>query len=597
MVPPAKSSTSAPAPTSPLTDKPADESAGTPSSAGAAWLWPLTIAVAVALTFAPARQHELLFYDDSINIPDNPHLQRPLHLARVLHFWLHTYEGLYAPIPYTVFAAQVAVLEVAGLEPSEPLPPQIFHITSIALHALAAIAVWLWLRELTGMATAAGFGALLFALHPLAVESVGWVTDTRGLLAALFAALALWQYTVFAHRLNNERPAKAAYAWATAFFICGLLSKPSAASIPLMAAVVAVGWQKVSKRRVAISLVPWLIFAGILAIVTKSQQGAETLAFQVAWSQRPLVALDALSFSVGKLLVPVDLITDYGRSPDRIQEFARPGISMLVLVVLTLVSAISRARRIWLVALAVFVAGLTPTLGFITFSYQAHSTVADRFAYLALWGPALALAGALACWPQHALRGVAVVVIISLAVVSNAQIRYWQNDITLFQHTLTHNMRSLMAYNNLGIALFEHERYDEAIDTFRRGLEFSEDSFELHNGLGRALRASGEIEQALVAFHKAVVFAPGNLTVRNNLGETLLDARQPAAAAEQFLAVLEMGGQPYANVHFNLGSAYEALGQNQEALLCYRTALQLDPNYQEAAARCVAIEESANQTP
>jgi len=294
-------------------------------------------------------------------------------------------------------------------------------------------------------------GALLFALHPLQAESVAWVTEARGLLAALFGILALWLYLVFVQQAPEVRRPWP-YMVATVCFLLAILSKPSAAAVPLMAGIIAVGLLRRSWKRSVLELVPWLAVVGMVAVATKTQQGQEYLTFEIPWASRPWVAVDAVGFYVQKLVFPSGLAIDYQRNPQWVIEnggFLLAGLAVVLLVL----AALLPQRRMWLVAIGLFIAGALPTLGLVSFSFQSHSTVADRFVYLAMLGPSLAVAYLLSMCSRRIAVVISVPVLGLLGYLAHEQSLLWRNDEVLLRHALEVSPSSILALNNLGVFL------------------------------------------------------------------------------------------------------------------------------------------------
>jgi hypothetical protein len=200
----------------------------------------LLLVAAVLAVFGQVAGHEFLIYDDEPHLLENPRLN-PVTWQNVGRFWIEpSYFGLYIPLSYTFFAAEAAL---AG----KPLDPTVFHLGSLALHLACVLLVFTILRRLLHHDGAACAAALLFGLHPVQVESVAWISETRGLLCALFSLVAIWQLEIWEGRRQNAEsrnpeipnPQSAAlhYALATVAFILALLSKPAAVAVPLVAAV------------------------------------------------------------------------------------------------------------------------------------------------------------------------------------------------------------------------------------------------------------------------------------------------------------------------------------------------------------------------
>lgn len=405
------------------------------------WIVPAGLVASVVAVYGQTARHELLTWDDLQHIVANPNVNPP-SWAGVARSWREPYWGLYAPLSYTWFAAEAALALRRAPDGTTRLDPAVFHLGNVLLHAGSTLLVYWLLRRLlarsfapaacwtparaspsaialescasqapatpTGAPSAAspatilacGAAAALFALHPVQVESVAWVSEGRGLLCAFWSLVALWQWVVY-WQSGDGRAAVRHYAAATAAYVLALLSKPAAVAVPLMAGVLAVGWFPApssaeasgrSWRAAARSLAPWFVGAAAWTVLTKLLQPDADADFVAPWWARPLVAGDALAFYLSKLVAPWGLCPDYGRSPRWVMAQGTFYVAWLVPAALVASLACLRGRRVWLTAVGLSVAWLVPVLGFVPFEYQRISTVADRYLYLAMFGPALALA-------------------------------------------------------------------------------------------------------------------------------------------------------------------------------------------------------------
>lgn len=555
------------------------------------------LVIAVALAFFPVVGHEFLMYDDPLNVTENSFLQSPLVWRRVVRFWIAPYEGLYAPVSYTFYAGIVRGSELIGAVDTEgELAAWPFHLANLILHATTSVVVYLLLRRLVASQWASLAGGVLFGIHPLQAESVAWVTETRGLLAGLFGMLALWQYIVSVQEIDHpQRIRKRRYALASVFFLIAILCKPSAAAVPVMAGVLGIGLLQRPWKKVLAELSPWAVLVVIVAWVAKSQQGPEHMAFEVPWLPRPWIAFDALGFYLQKLFVPRLMGTDYGRDPLWVVEqraFLLAGIAILSMVL----AAALPHRRWWLVALGLFIAGTLPTLGFVSFSFQSLSTVADRFAYFAMLGPSFAVACLLSLVSMRVAFAVAVPVLAILGYLAHQQSQTWENDEVMLHHTLAVNPSSTLALNNMGVLLKEQGDFSKAESFFRQAITTGEAPYQSYNGLGETLVAQERFEEAVEAFQLALQKQPTELGVLHNLGQAELAAGLADQAALRFEEILRANAA-YVEVHVHLGQAYEKLGRPEIARKHYEYALLIEPTFAPAIAALAKLEARSGDTP
>ena len=587
------------------------------------------LVVAMVIVYGQVAGHEFLTWDDYQHVAKN-RLVNPPTWQGVAQAWREPYWGLYVPVSYTFYAAEAAVAQ----RPAEPWGPQslrpgVFHLGNLALHVACVLLVFAILRQwLAKMETAgpvrpaAAFaGAMLFGLHPLQVESVAWISEARGLLCALFSLIAIHQY-VSAADGEPRRPATVVrYAVVGAAMILALLAKPAAVAVPLILAAVELGLlgfrrgkaifeplaasqcpaKRLAKPQAAADALPQpqlierprmqaatrlailTIPAIAIFLLTKSLQ-PDTALPEVPLGVRPLVAGDAATFYLSKLVMPWPLGPDYGRTPQWVLAQAATKFAWLVPLVLVAGLACLPSRRWWLTAAAIFFAWLLPVLGLVPFLYQAFSTVADRYVYLAMLGPAAALAFFLNRCRRVWVLGVWAAVLLSAGAISFHQTSYWQNTSKLFTHGLEVRPHSPVAQYHLGIALAEEGRYAEAIEHYRDALAERPEMPMLQLELGNSLLAVGKTQEALEAYRRAVTLEPAYLDARLNLATTLETLGNLPEARHQYVAVLAVEPDNV-KAHYNLGNlALQEPGKLREAAAHFEAALRGDPRHAKALA-------------
>jgi len=320
----------------------------------------------------------------------------PLSWQGLAGFWGRASCNLYVPVSYMLFAAECAASRwLHGDGPTAIPRPGLFHAVSLALHVAAALLVLRILRRFTTQPWAAVVGSLVFALHPLEVESVAWIAEQRGLLAAVCALLAIDQFLDWTECDQGRSLLRASYAIATGALVVSLLAKPSAVVTPLLAFALASYGRKVSRPTLIWALAPWAVLAIAAAVCTRFMQPADMTRVHVPLIAPPLIAGDAIAFYAGKLLVPVNLCVVYGRTPRATLADPYAPVAAGFVAIACAGAAFWPHGHGWRLPLALFVIPLLPVLGFTDFVYQNDSTVADRCMYLAVLGPAIAVAMAI----------------------------------------------------------------------------------------------------------------------------------------------------------------------------------------------------------
>ncbi len=520
------------------------------------WGWvpgAVVVLLMVLFVFGRIANHQFLYWDDRVNVWNNEAFN-PVGVGKVAHFWTHSYARMYAPLSYTFFAAEALVSgrgEAPPGKPFGPLKPTVFHLGSLLLHAACGVMVLLILRRLFHNEVAALAGALLFVLHPIQVESVAWITETRGLLAALLGLIALWQYLQYADDSNEDLGRKAVhYLVASLAMFLALLAKPSAVVVPLIALAIDWGLYRRPLQQVVAGLVPWVLLAMIISIGTAMVQEASFVDAGPLWA-RPLLALDAMAYYMVKIVWPVGLGPDYGHSPNHAMGQGMWYIMGVLPAALVFLAWSLPNRRVWLTALGVFAVALLPTLGLIPFDFQKNSTVADRYAYLAMLGPAMALTWFLLRYGSVVRYAAVAVVLVVLSAASFWQAGHWANDYTLALQALRVNEDSATFQLNGGNALYRSALFEEALPYYQRAYELRKDSDILTDRL-------------VPLYNMArAEFKLGNM-------EGVFENIEPVIA--------EVPGFDAGNAYVLFGQALLRSGKNAEAREAFEKALELNPN-------------------
>jgi len=352
------------------------------------------------------------------------------------------------------------------------------------MHMIASLLVLQLLRKLTRREGPALIGALLFAIHPLQTEAVAWTTGMKDTLCGVFSFAALVMYVNIAERTvhagverGEERAQRhpgvgdagagtggASWSWvfATIFFVLAVLAKPAAVVVPLMALIIDRLILRRNWRAIAKSLALWFVLTIPIMLIARHVQPATQVTPAPLWA-RPLVAMDALGFYLAKLCVPVGLSNNYGRTPQWIIARGTIYYAWIIPTAVAAALAFTRSRRLIAAAL-LFVAGVLPVLGLTTFLYQQFSTVADRFVYLSMLGPALAVAAIFSRRWDRATVTFAAIVLIALGVATMKQARVWRNRLTLYAHAVAVQPNNPAARSSYAGALIRENRVDEAIE-------------------------------------------------------------------------------------------------------------------------------------
>ncbi len=520
--------------------------------------------------------HEFLHYDDDLNIIHNQSLSPP-STDGFLRIWSSGYEGLYIPLTYSTWFV-VALMSTTMDAASGQIVhhPFAFHALNLVLHGACVLLVYGLLLRLAGHPLAAAAGALLFAVHPLQVESVAWVSETKGLLSAFCALSATVAYFEFARRQEQHRTAWPAYLAALCFFVLAMLAKPVAVGLPLALLILEIVFWRRRLLMAIRSLALWFPIAAGVVFITRGQQSTEYLVEPTSLGSRLLIAGDSLTFYLGKLLWPLDLAPHYSRTIGSVLKEPWLPVYFVIPFLLALLLAILPNRRMWLSSLGLFCVALLPVLGLVPFAYQDFANVADRYAYMAMLGPALAVA----FWYGLRPRTWKVVVVLGIAsvliIATRKQCTVWQNTETLFLHTLKVNPTSFRAENALGCVYVSQHDPSRAIERFRAAVAAKPDYAQAHFNLANSLAAFDNVPEAIVHLEIAAQLQPDSAAVFNTLGSMLYRADRIHESIVAFKRAVDL--VPNDHVAWdNLAIALVQAEHEDEALDALDRVLSLNP--------------------
>jgi tetratricopeptide (TPR) repeat protein len=349
-------------------------------------------------------------------------------------------------------------------------------------------------------------GALFFALHPVQVEPVGWVSGFKDVLCW---CLSLASLLVYVRRVQEAggRPLWRGWEMPVSALLLALaiLSKPTAMVVPAAMWLIDGLLLRRAWKRAAIPLIPLFALAAAGAALARQAQFVDHIRAAALW-ERPFIVGDTLAFYVRKILWPATLTIDYGRSPQVAMSSPLVFVWWIVPAALVAMALWHRHRRpIWLAATGLFLIGVAPVTGITTFQMQNYSTVTDHYLYFALLGPALALAWALSHWPSRALRGAAVVMVLALGIRTFLQTAVWYDSFTLFEHGIEANPRTYLSRSNLAVAYLRRSppRPDIAERYVDEAYAISPDTFFVLDAYASTKAGVGKTAAAIQAWRDA----------------------------------------------------------------------------------------------
>src|SRR6266700_3118581 len=526
--------------------------------------------------------HAGFIWDDESHLTQNPCIIGPLGLKEI---WTST-RAVYYPLVLTTFWTLHKFVGV------NPVP---YHVLNVLMHAGSAVMLWRVLRQLN--VRGAWLGAALWALHPVMVQSVAWVTELKNTQSCLFYLLSIFCFLNWEeHSQTWKSPIKSALLFSLSLvcFVLATLTKPSVVMLPIVLALCVwwrrgrIGWKD------GVPLAPFLLISALASAWAIWEQKFHASAVGPEWAQtwpeRLIMAGRAIWFYLGKLVWPHPLIFIYPRwEIHSWQWMAYLPLLAATLGLIVLWALPGKAGRALFFTAAYYVVSLFPVLGFFSVYFFRYSFVSDHFQNLASMGP-LALAGAtisesfrrltVAVSPGRVtvfLRlGLGSILLFLLTTLTWQQTTAYHDLVTLYTRTLAKNPGCWMAHYNLGIALHDNGETDQAITHYRRAIELWPGYAEAHYNLGRLLAEKGEFNDAINHYEATIAINPADAEAHNNLGATLFQAGRVDDAIAHYQEALAVRPD-YAEASCNLADALLSKGRVAEAIGQYREALQLAP--------------------
>lgn len=600
----------------------------------------MLLAAATLIAFWPVTRCDFLNYDDTDYFTSNPHVLTGLTMANISWAFTTGHASNWHPITW------LSLMFDASWAGKNPFVP---HLTNLLFHTANVILLFLLLRRLTAATWRSAFVAALFALHPLHVESVAWVSERKDVLSLCFGLLALLAYARYAKqsavngqqsvassRAINYQPSTIHYFLSLLLFALSLMSKPMLVTLPFL--MLLLDWwplQRISTwnfqlanvRAVLLEKIPFLMLSlasSVITFVVQQKGGAVATFTSFPLPERVANAFVSYARYLGKTVWPEPLANPY----------PHPGHWDLSLVIysVALVAGLSAiavllARKypfaftgwFW------FLGTLIPMIGLVQ---VGEAAMADRYSYLPLIGIFIIVvwgAGEVfARWrlPQAAIALAAALILLASAVQTRSQLQFWRNSETLFRHTLAMTENNQVAWNNLGTWLSGSGQVAEAMDCFRRALQIkpgnpntlynlgnafaklgnwdeainnyqsalqtTPDAADILSNLGFALAARKQYADATACFEKSLKLDPDSADAHNNFATVLFIGHRFDEAAQHYRAALRLAPDN-PQICANLGDVLVKLGQTAEAVQSYQKALRLQPDNERVKAKLQAL--------
>jgi len=550
--------------------------------------------VLVALTLAvywPVQDHSFLNYDDPVYVTQNAHIKEGLDWERVKWAFTTMECGFYQPLTWLTYLMDFELyrLNAGG-----------YHWTNLIFHIANTILLFWVLALMTGRVARSGFVAVLFALHPLHVESVAWIAERKDVLSGFF-----WFLTMGAYFYYTRKPGLLRYMLVLAVFVLGLMSKPMAITLPLVLLLLdfwplqrfrgikafkcgdpipcqlQLTWYQRWGIPLFIEKIPMILISlcfVFIAFITVQKVDALPTIREFPLDQRLGNVLIAYGAYMRKMFVPWDLYIPY-LHPVTVDLWMAELSGISLILISLAVYFRNKSNPYLAVGWLWYFGTLIPVIGLVQIGL--HS-MGDRYTYIPLIGLFIALV-----WGISDLLGelkyrriisatISVVIIATMLIFTHIQIGYWKNDITLFQHTVDMTENNIVAHNNLGEALMKAGKVKEAKIEFLEGLRISPLDSTLLNNCGVALYLDGEKDAAFKQFNMALRISPQYGITYENLGMVFLLQGKIDEAISYFKRATQCNPDSY-KAWRNMASALMNKGDMQGAIVAYCKTVLLDP--------------------
>lgn len=552
--------------------------------------WAAILVAITLLAYVPAIQGGFIWDDDDY-VTENPTLNSFEGLRDI---WLNPSATVqYYPLVHSSFWIEN---HLWGLQPMG------YHIVNVLLHSINALLLWRMLRLLA--VPCPWLIAMIFAVHPVHVESVAWITERKNVLSGMFylsSALCLWK--CWDDESVSATETKRRYLWygaALLLFIVALLSKTVAATFP--AAFLVIVWWKSGRLTIGdfIKMAPFFFLGITLGLLTvwleKHQVGAQGIDWELSFLDRILIAGRALWFYAGKLVWPVPLIFTYHRwdiDTAQIWQFVFPVTAIAFAIGLAI--KIPRIGRGPLAAVLFFAGTLFPALGFFDVYPMRFSFVADHFQYLASIGVIVLVVVTAKMLLDRMLddgalvgKMIAGVVIVMLAAITWQQGKIYEGLEVLWRDTIAKNPTSFMAHNNLGALLNKRGDFEEAEDHLLESIELKPGFYESVINLAKAYEGQAKLDDALMLYRQATELNSDELEGWNGMGAIVGMKGELDLAEEYFSKALELDPSR-AETHANLATLHAARGDLEKAESGFTEAIALDPTSAEVRRNLAGV--------
>ncbi|OQX10679.1 MAG: hypothetical protein BWK80_45505 [Desulfobacteraceae bacterium IS3] len=537
------------------------------------------LVAAIAAVYGQTGQYDFVTYDDGEYVYENIHVKAGLTWESIVWAFTTTHMSNWHPLTWLSY-----MLEVQIYGPSFSADAGLHHLGNVLFHIINSLLLFSVLKKMTGALWQSAFVAALFALHPLHVESVAWISERKDVLSMFFWLLTMWGYARYV-----ESPEKYNYLITLLFFMAGLMSKPMVVTLPFVLILLDF-WPlkrlKKSFTSIFYEKIPFFVLTAILSAVTffaqKSESAVGTLSVLPLDGRIANALVSYISYIV-KMILPYGLSVFYPH-PFTFPIWQVAGAAVLLIAISAFVFRNLRQKPYLAVGWLWYIGTLVPVIGLVQVGSQS---MADRYTYIPLIGLFIIIAHGIPDilparrYKKTGLALFAAVIISILMIMTETQAGYWKNSFTLFQHALAVTSDNYIAHRCVGDELFHQGKTDEAIRHYQEALRISPNYANAYNNLGAALFHKGKTDEAIVCLEEALRLKPDFAGAHKNLAQILpLRAKRDAEIAKIQNEFQDNPNQP--ELYCKIGNVYKSYGQWDKAVEQYRKALSVQPEFTEA---------------
>ena len=500
------------------------------------------------IVYHQVQDHKFIAFDDGLYVTENFHVRTGLNLENITWSFTTTHSSNWHPLTWMSHMLDVSLF---GMNPGS------HHLMNVFFHLLNSLLLFFVFRQLTGKIWQSAFVAVIFAIHPLHVESVAWVSERKDVLSTFFGMTTLLSYGRYA-----KYGSKGFYLVALLAYILGLMAKPMLVTLPFVLLLldfwplrrlkfkkhpktISYNHNDISDLKIIFEKIPFFIFTLASCVVTfYAQQSGGSVASLEVFSLKSRIANAVVSYIayIGKGIWPVHLSAFYPYS-NSLPIWQVAGAGLLLVLISWFCILTIKQRPYLLVGWLFYLGTLFPVIGLIQVGEQA---MADRYTYVPLIGILIMLAWGLPDllkrwrYQKPALATGAILLFTVLIIGSWSQVKHWSDNISFYHHMIKVNDNNYMAHYNLGVYLVDHNQIGEAIMHYRKAIRIKPGHVNAINNLANALVLEGKFSEAVPYYIDALRRVPQDPEIHNNLGVALLHAGKTEQAIDHFKTALEI---------------------------------------------------------